>query len=362
MLTYYQPFLLPFLHAKKYILPKNVFRKFYISFEDALWNLLKSQNIATGSVIFIPDFYCMDVVQNIQNHGFIPVLYPLNDHFQIAKKHIDYLRKVHKPTVIILFHACGIQNKLLNDAVYIRKLADKILVIEDAVQRLVNPEHVRLYHPNHVIIDSLRKTSPLHGSFIYGSEQLVHNLDVQIPDPEFIYQHITFILFILFRLIFLIGVIFKSNALVRCAHMYILKKHDDYIGDSRYGHNGPWYVPYIHQYICFSRIERRKQLQSIRYAGRITKIHRMLTLYTIRIYKQNYPYLHVFPVGFKINNKYSHESINEYLSNLGIPVWTKFPDCPWSKTRAVLFLPLGFHVGYNEINSVCRSIERMDKI
>ena len=178
MLTYYQPFLFPFLHAKKYVLPKNVYRKFYISFEDGLWNLLKSQQIEHGSTIFIPDFYCMDVVQNIQLHGYTPVLYTLDDHFQISKKNSDYLRRIQKPTVLILFHACGIQNKRLTDPVYIQSVAQNSLVIEDAVQRLVNPENIQLHHANHVIIDSLRKTSPLHGSFIYGSKQLIHNLEV----------------------------------------------------------------------------------------------------------------------------------------------------------------------------------------
>ncbi len=362
MLTYYQPFLFPFLHAKKYVLPKNVYRRFYISFEDGLWNLLRSHHITPGSVILIPDFYCMDVIQNIQHHGYTPVFYPLDDHFQISKKRFDYLRRVHKPTVIFLFHACGIQNTLLTDSAYIRKIARQSLIVEDAVQRLVNPKNIHLHHANHVIIDSLRKTSPLHGSFIYGSEQLIHNLEVQIPYLEFGYQVFTLLLFITFRLIFLIGVIFKSDVLVRYAHMHILRIHDDYIGDSIYGHTGPWYIPLIHQHISFSRIEHLKGKQSIRYARVLTKIHQIPELYSIRIDKQHYPYLHVFPLGFKITKKISHETINLYFKQLGIPIWTKFPDCPWSKTRAVLFLPLGFHVGYNEIDRVCRLLERMDHI
>ena len=362
MLTYYQPFLWPFLHTKKYVLPKKVFRKFYISYEDCLWNLLKSQHIAQRATIFIPDFYCMDVVQNIQNHGYTPVFYPLDEHFQISKTKFDQLRRKYKPSVIVLFHSCGIQNKLLSDSHYIKEIAQNTLVIEDAVQRLVNPEKIQIHHTNHVIIDSLRKTSPLHGSFIYGSKQLIANLDYKITDAEPRYQFLSFLLFVVFRIIFVVGVICNSSLLVRYAHTHILKKHDDLIGDSRFGHSGPWYIPLIHQYICFSSFEKLKLKQSFQYVELFKKTQSIQMLYNIHIYKKNYSYLHVFPVGFNLNIKYSHESINEYYRQLGIPVWTKFPDCPWSKTRAVLFLPLGFHVGYNEIDRVCRLLERMDHI
>ncbi len=356
MLTYYQTFLLPFLRTSRYTLPRDIARAYFISFEDALWNLLTGRGLPKKSVILVPDFYCMDVVENIKQHGYTPVFYPLDNHFQIKKTDFEKLRKKYSPAVIIFFHACGIQQKILNNYEYIQRLAQHTLIIEDAVQRLVNPEKIRILHPNHVIIDSLRKTSPLHGSFIYGNAGTIISIPHPIK-PEYVYQLKTTILFVFFRLVFITGVLLKSNSIIRYAHKVILQAHDDTIGDSIVGHNGVWYVPLIHSYFNFPLVESLKKKQVIQYSHLLKDINKYNRhIYAIHIPEKDYSLLHVFPVGYHIRNTFTENTINSCLHRAGYPVWTKFPDCPWSKKRAVLFLPLGFHVEYNEIKDICSVI------
>lgn len=81
--NYYQPWLFPFLSLRKRYVPDGITRYTYHSFEDGLWDLLQHRGVARGAVILVPDFYCMDVISNIQNHGYTVVMYPLNKQFQI---------------------------------------------------------------------------------------------------------------------------------------------------------------------------------------------------------------------------------------------------------------------------------------
>lgn len=134
MIHYYQPFLLPFLHRKRYRVPDAIQREYFVSFEDALWKLLPTYGITHGSTILVPDFYCMDVVNNIQSHGYTVRFYALDDHFQNIDPFPKLIKKTD-PAAVIIFHACGIRNKKADT--WIRENADgNLLIIEDAVQTL----------------------------------------------------------------------------------------------------------------------------------------------------------------------------------------------------------------------------------
>jgi hypothetical protein len=62
--------LIKYLGFKRNKLPVNLRRLFYLSYEDALWDILKKKNIKPGSIILVPDFFCRDVETNIERHGY----------------------------------------------------------------------------------------------------------------------------------------------------------------------------------------------------------------------------------------------------------------------------------------------------
>jgi hypothetical protein len=351
MLTYYQPFLLPFLHRKKYTIPAGIVQKHFLSFEDAFWMVLLSKNIPKNSVVLVPDFYCMDVVENIRLHGYMPVFYKLDDHFQITKQDLDKEIKKYNPNVIILFHACGITNKILTDREYIQQLCKNSLVIEDSVHRLINPSTTTIFDSNHIIIDSMRKVSPLSGSFMYSKGVVV------IPDSlkrhiEYSYILRAHLLYILFRIVFVVGVLCNSYDLISYAHKRLLKDHDDLIGDSVYGYSGRVYTNMLHKFIDFSRIEKLKEKQIALYKKQLAPLYEKKSYwYEVVIQKEDTKCLHVYPLGLRDTSKVMQ--IEKALNDSRMPVWFKYPDSPWSRSRAVLFLPLGFHVSNNDILRVC---------
>lgn len=360
MINYYQPFLLPFLGPRSYRMPENVHRTYFLSFEDSLWVLLKQRHIPKRAIILIPDFYCMDVVDNIRAHGYSPVFYPLDSQLRITPQKLNSLIKKHAPGVTIIFHACGITRiSDLTIAGLCTGYPD-MLVIEDAVHKLIHPETVTLTHPNHYLIDSLRKVSPLPGSFLYqtsGSKPITPDVTYK----EWWYSLSVHVYFRLFRAIFVLGNIFHNTYLIRYAHEKTLRAHDDIVGDSDGGYTGMTLVPHIHAYFNFEKIQKQKYAQTRFYEMYLEKVITDSPLwYRIRITEEQKENLHVFPIGIKSpNTRVMFKRIETYLHQRGIVVWFKFPDSAWSNERGILFLPLGFHITNRDIDHIMATLRIM---
>jgi hypothetical protein len=378
MINYYQSFLLPFLKKSTYILPNHIKQYYYFSWEDGLWDVLKKKHIPKLSTILIPDFYCIDVVENIRKHGYNVVFYPLDPYLQIQTKTFIQILKKENPSVIILFHACGVTNLLIKNVSWILYTQKHTIFIEDCVHRLVNPEDISLFHPNHIIMDSLRKDSPLRGSFLYGYKeflnfpQTTHMIDLYTVSSSFYY--------LLFRLCLEISAIVPLPRFTKYAHEVLLKKHDDIIGDSPISHRGLPFIPFIHRHLNFKKIEKNKQKQVKTYhhlfqklfncypeltqmchpefisesasvSGSQTDTNSHLSFYLFPLLFSDYKHLHVYPLGVRASIEQQKKLLN-YLHKKGIIVWLKFPDCPWSQRQQVLFLPLGFHIKETDITYI----------
>lgn len=379
MINYYQSFLLPFLKKNTYTLPKHTEQYYYFSWEDGLWDVLEKKNIPKLSTILIPDFYCIDVVENIRTHGYNVVFYPLDPYFQIQTETFIKILKKEQPSVIILFHACGITNILTKDVSWISYIQKHTILIEDCVHRLVSPEDISFFHPNHIIMDSLRKDSPLRGSFMYGEKnflnfcQTTHVVDRYTISSSFYY--------LLFRFCLEASALLPFPGLTKYGHEVLLKKHDDIIGDSPISHRGFPFIPFIHRHFNFKKIESLKEKQVKMYHRLFQKLfnyhpeltqmchpefisgsatvsesqknmHSNISFYLFPLSYSDYKHLHVYPLGIHASTE-QQKNLLAYLHEKGIIVWLKFPDCPWSQRQQVLFLPLGFHIKEPDITYVC---------
>ncbi|MBI5614208.1 hypothetical protein HY947_04755 [Candidatus Gottesmanbacteria bacterium] len=345
MIQHYQPFLLPFLGKKKHIIPPSIRQTYYHSFEDGLWDILSHRNIPKHATIFIPSFYCMDVVKNIKEHGYTPYFYPLDNNFQIKEFFFITLLKRYRPQVVILFHAIGITSQLTKKYHWKRYLSHKSIVIEDSVHRLINPETIVIHDKNHIILNSLRKVSPLGGSMVYekiSSED--HTSSTRISFSSYMLK--TSIVYFLFRVTLLLSEHLQSAKMTTIAHEKILALHDDIIGDSPTGHIGKGLTPRLYPWFNFSNIESLKTQQIVRYKSAIQSLFPSRYFFPIKLYLQDYGKLHAYPMG--INIKPSTKLIS-YLHVNKIFVWEKYKDCPWSKNKGVIFLPLGFHIKTRDI-------------
>jgi len=351
MIEHYQPFLFPFLSAKASHPNVLTKRYYYWSWEDGLWDLLKKKHVEKGSTILIPDFYCSDVVTNMKLHGYSVAVYKLDKQFQIKKQTLLRSIQRHHPAVIILFHACGITNKVTKDKRFLQKMTKKAMLIEDSVHQLLDPQTVKPLNESHFIMDSLRKVSPLYGSFLYGTKQGMRFQ--QTKRLWSLYTLQTTLLYLWFRIVLLASHLFHNPLFAVYAHKTILKRHDDVIGNMS-SHRGIPGIAWISQWINRSGIERVKREQVKWYEHMMRSLFtKSSPFYRIQIPRGDYGKLHVYPVGLK--KKASAELI-AYLKDQHIVVWPKFEDSAWAKNHDVLFFPLGFHMGKTSIKRIAKSL------
>ncbi len=344
MISYYQTRLLPFLSLKSWTLPQNISSNYYLSWEDGLWDVLPSLGILPGSTILLPDFYCPDVINNIQQHGYKVTSYPLDSDFQISKAQFLKIYRQTKPVLVIFFHVSGITNLLSLDQSLIQLLSQKSYVLCDCVHRIVSTHDLSLLSNRYFILDSLRKNTPLSGSCLYCTKDFYNQLATpRIKNTSYTIR--VTLLYWLYRLIHLTGVAIKSKSLVKYANARPLKTHDDLVGDSLPGNGGMPWTPLLHRHLDLEKIKSHKSTQAKYYLKYLS------SLPIPRIKDRDLGELHAFPLVIKnplaVKIKAKLEPLN---------VWPKFEDCPWSRNQKVFFLPLGFHITVSDQDQIIQTI------
>ena len=313
-----------------------------------------------GSVILIPDFYCMDVVINIKNHGFNPVYYPMDDNFQVELPILNAHISAYTPAAIILFDACGIPCLRMSEMKKLTRNNPNIIFIQDAVHRLIEPNKVRLVAHNHYLIDSLRKVSPLPGSNIYwktGSQTIS-------PDTnrnEWCYRLSVHVWYVFFRVLLTTATLMRIPRLILYAHEKTLKSHDDIVGDSTGGYAGNPLTPHILTHSHFAKVQKHKRHQVELYEKLLRNVcQNNFQWFPVTIPDKAKQELHVYPLGFRHNGDMEQlKKIENLLHRQHILVWFKFPEAPWSDKRSVLFLPLGFHIRNKDIFFIAQTLKEI---
>jgi hypothetical protein len=351
MINYYQPWVLPFLQFRPQRAVRGIKSRYYFSFEDALWDIFHRKFPRKKVKVLVPDFYCSNVLDNIRLHGHEYIYYQLDKNFQISPESFRRYLWLFRPDVVIIFHACGISSGLMADTSWLSDLPPHALIIEDGVHRLIDPSRIKLLNDRHFLIDSLRKVSPFPGSRVFASPR-----GLLFPPPDRLisaYAVSSFLLYLLFRKTLKIGFILNSSKIVFWAHEKILRAHDEIIGDSYIPHPGlSVFLPLINR-INYQKVTNQKQKQVRLYEKYLHPLFSKKAFYRIRIPESDFGLLHVYPLGFTIPPS---KSLINNLHSLGIPVWFKFTDTPWSVRRSVLFLPLGFHLDEKQIQQVTGAI------
>lgn len=354
-INYYQPWLKPFLQHAPSVLPRGIKEYYYYSWEDGLWDLLKNKfPEEKGLVFLIPDFYCIDVVINIQARGHKVYYYRLNKDFQIDEENFAKEIKYRKPDVAVIFSACGITSNLLEHKSWVRHLKDKAIILEDAVHRLIDPKEITLINERHVVMDSLRKVSPLPGSRMFGAEAMLNFRQAPHTKVNF-YLLKSLWWYINFRFVLSCGFWLKNSRMLVFAHEELLDRHDAIIGDEAPAQPGLGILKPLVNRINPEAIRKVKNEQAKLYEKYLTKVWKNKFFYKVKIERADFPYLHVYPLGFRLRPK---KKLEKLLHDNGIAVWYKYTESPWSRNKSVLFLPLGFHITEADIAYTAEALEK----
>jgi len=296
--------------GKKTQLARGVSRRAFLSWEDAVWDLLEAKKVPKKSVVLIPEFYCPDVMDNIAAHGYLWRTYPVDRNFKTTTLDFSKAIKRYKPAVIIIFHAVGIHNDL--------PIPKKGIVIEDCVHRTIDPSKVAIQTRDHFIADSLRKVVPLQGSILYGKEEDLAGWEKQ--DNTLWYAKKVYFWWILMQLCLNIGFMKQAE--------YAMLKGYDIVGDNPEGAHALPGTIWMQERLDFKKIRKIKAKQVVEYEK-----HFPSDLYK----SSDRGELRGFPL---LIDKKKISGIRAK----GLLIRKELAGCAWSKKHTIVYLPLGPHI------------------
>lgn len=332
--------------------PGSIKQLFYLSWEDALWDLLLKKRIPRGSIVMVPSFFCVDVENNIRAHGYTVTHYPVNNNLTVDVHSFEHLLDVYKPLVVIVFHAVGMYNKLFDSPRWMDKMDTRALLIEDSVHRILNPMNLVLRRPNHFIIDSLRKVIPMQGSRLFGS-----NTDLDFSSPpasqSFQYAFEVTLLWMRMNILWNLCQFFSGTRIsvlfARCAERLMLRGYDR-IGDALLSARGCYLFEALLPYLNFDKIYAVKNQQVAFYEKELDSIIPVKLPYKDSDRQE----LRGWPIVLPLTVA---EPVLHYLRSHGLFVRFELDDCLWSARQKIIYLPLGLHMSEKKQTLICKLVK-----
>lgn len=341
-----QPYLSPgYFSFKRNKIKTCIYRDFYLSWEDALWDLLKVHDVKTGSIIAVPEFFCWDVVNNMKSHGLDVIAYPVDKNLGTDGAILKKIIKKYGPKIVVVFNAVGIKNNLLaSDKGWIKDLKSDCVLIEDSVHRIVETDQIVFLKNNHYIIDSLRKVVPLQGSFMYYKKKKVR-LYRRFSIKTFFYKISVLYWWISMQLFLLIG----RN---RWAEKSMLTGYD-IIGDNIEGATGILFMKELSLWLDIKKIKNIKRKQVEFYKKHLKTAFKSRFISPIPFKKNDEKELIGFPLRLDI--KCAREFLN-HVRNHELLLRFELNDSVWSKKYKIVYLPLGPNVNEEMMNQIVNLI------
>lgn len=313
-------------------------RLFYMSYEDALWDILKKKRVKKGATILVPEFWCGDVEKNIKAHGYKIEHFPISKYFKVNVREFISIMSKKKPEVVIIFHPFGVTSNLFEDISWVKLLGKETILIEDCVHRIVDPKQIVFLSGKHLVIDSLRKVMPLQGSVVYGKKEFL-DFKPDIINGSWLYS---------IKVVYYWAMMQAYLALeqVELAVKYMDKGYR-LIGDSKDGAGGWTVFDYLHRFVDFIRVKKIKARQ-------------------VRIYEKNlkneYPLVHIFKDRGELRSfpiimdLYEGKRLVFKAKKRGLILRFELNDSIWSQKYKVVGLPLGPHLHDKQISEVAAII------
>jgi len=357
MLTIQPPFIGKYFSNNSKITSKNVFFKsFYLSWEDALWHVLKVYNFKKGSVVMVPQFYCGNVVEHMVEHGLKVVTYPVDKYLVTKNKIFRQILLKTKPSIVIVFHPVGIQNMLIkNHKQWASALPAKTVLIEDCVHQIIDPKSIRFINKRHLFIDSLRKVVPVQGSFVYSRQKLpdISGWQNFITLP---YRVGVFVLWIIMQINLIQAHFSKSKNLEKLfnklAEISMLTGYK-LIGSNRLASPGIFFMKKISEKINITLIKKSKILQAKIYKTKIKHLLKTGKFWLPKISKSDYSNLRGFPLIIDISMAYKFLN---YMRASGVFLRFELNDSAWSAGQKIVYLPMGLHVSSADVSLIIKLI------
>jgi hypothetical protein len=251
------------------------------------------------------------------------------------------------PRVVVIFHAVGIHNRLLDKSIWIKYIRPETIIIEDSAHLLINPERIRIIKKNHFIIDSLRKVVPLQGSNVFGN---VKDLNFSAPPIFQSFHYSLRVIFLWLEMIFFwnLSNLFAKNNLsnffAETAEKLMTKGYD-LIGDNKLSARGFFIFGFIQQFIDYKKIGKIKKRQIEVYEEKLGDIIPVNINYSDKDRSE----MRGWPIVLPINRA---KTVLKFLRKNGLKIRFELNDSIWSRKQKIIYLPLGPHLNTLKVLSI----------
>ncbi len=355
MLTIQPPFIRDYFTLKNNATHKT-FSRFYLSWEDALWHLLTIYNVAPGSTILVPEFYCGNVEDHMSEHDLIIATYPVDKYLYTDTQSFIKKLKQEKPAIVVVFHPVGIYNSLMDDSAKWREyLGHDTILIEDCVHKIVEHTKISFLSDRHFLIDSLRKVVPIQGSRMYSRVELPRIPTWQSP-LTLPYRLLVIAYWAIMQIYLLLAYYSKSELQgqkynLRAERAMIVGYK--VIGSRKMASPGIWIMERLSQRISATRIEASKKSQAKMYLEGVRALVKSELFWTAKIKLADYSQLRGFPLIIDLSVA---DEFLKHLRDRGVLVRFELDDSAWSKKQKIVYLPMGIHLNKKDINKVLKTV------
>ncbi|MCC7304238.1 hypothetical protein IT418_02385 [bacterium] len=344
-----QPYkLLPYIGKTKQIWPKEITREYYVSFEDALWDLLPRLGYRKGMKFLVPSFYCVDVIKNIKNHGYEVAIYNLDKKLEVDREYLLKRIEEENPDIFINFDAVGVPTGLSEWLQ--KKLPFQKLIIEDKVHTLVGSSITNYpISDRHLILTSSRKVSPFQGSLALYTRNARRSQN-KVPIR---YTLQVFAIWIYYLALLHVSALVHSRKIARCAAK-MLAKHNDLIGDEKVSAPLPNFFLHIIDTIPVAWIEKIKTEEYRIYEELLSPLFGD-TIWTMPAAAKHSNTLRGYPVIME--SRYAQKFISE-CQKQGFFTISELDDCQWAEKQKIFYLPLGPHLSFRDIQNIAQITQK----
>lgn len=341
-----QPYkILPFLTRKKQLWPASITREVYLSFEDALWDLLPRLGYQKGSKFLVPSFYCVDVLNNIREHGYQVSEYEVSKYLHVEPSLLEKAIQKENPDIFVNFDPVGVPSGITEKQ--LRKLSFRTLVIQDRVHTVVGSsiEHYP-ESDKHLVLTSYRKVTPFPGTVA------IYTRNSRKPQSKFPWKYTLKSLWLWKWYIFYLklATLIHSVGIANLA-VKLLKRHNDLIGDSMISGPLPSFLLGLYDHIAIERIKESKVKQFSIYQDVLSHLleTKAKYLWTVRDSKYNAEKLRGYPLILRARIA---EKFMQICRLNGFLTVSELDDSTWSRNQKIFYLPLGPHLKEQDVKKI----------
>lgn len=330
-----QPFkILPFLGKEYRKWPTKLSTEMFLSFEDALWNLLPRLGYPKGSKILVPSYYCVDVVNNMIAHGYNVAYYPLKNDLTYDLGEILKVVEEEECNIFVEFQVNGVRNNLLKDIE--RKLHPRIFIISDRVHSVMTATEEFIPHNDrHMFLNSYRKVTPFPGSLAVFSRSIRKESVKQRYPWGYLVK--AFALWGFHVLLLRISYIFSSQSAMDKA-LKILTIHDNLIGDSVQSASLPRWTKFFYEFIDQEKVSYAKRERIFIYESVLGDFLRKSPRFQLPAnLSDSYDMLRGYPI---ITSYEDGLRLTKKLQKNKLSIIAQSPNSPWSAHQSLFLFPL----------------------